>query len=169
LEFWAYALLVFQARRNNNTARALHSRQFRTNLEHRRSVLGTPIVTPCPADPHTSVQAPNESISLKRFAQGIQQMAHLLLAYGAEAGSGACDCVGEGVSSALRLPCESGDDQRSAVTSARHCIRRRAGRPHHRLAQLAWCTVPTDSRCGWLEQRLPPWLRVHARLETARV
>jgi acetylornithine deacetylase/succinyl-diaminopimelate desuccinylase-like protein len=54
-----------------------------------RSVLGTPIVTLGTSDPYTSVHAPNESISLERFAQGIRHMARLLLAYGEEAGSGA--------------------------------------------------------------------------------
>jgi acetylornithine deacetylase/succinyl-diaminopimelate desuccinylase-like protein len=53
-----------------------------------RSVLETPIVTLGTADPYTSVHAPNESISLACFAQGIRHMARLLLAYGAEAGSG---------------------------------------------------------------------------------
>ena len=50
-----------------------------------RSVLGTPIVTLGSADPYTSVHAPNESMSLDRFAQAIRHMARLLLAYGAEA------------------------------------------------------------------------------------
>ncbi len=54
-----------------------------------RSVLGTPIVTLGTADPYTGVHAPNESISLERFAQGIRHMARLLHAYGKDAGSGA--------------------------------------------------------------------------------
>jgi acetylornithine deacetylase/succinyl-diaminopimelate desuccinylase-like protein len=49
-----------------------------------RSVLGTPIVSLGTSDPYTSVHAPNESISLARFAQGIRHMARLLLAYGAQ-------------------------------------------------------------------------------------
>jgi acetylornithine deacetylase/succinyl-diaminopimelate desuccinylase-like protein len=48
-----------------------------------RAELGTPIVTLGTADPYTAVHAPNESISLERFVQGAQHMAHLLLAYGA--------------------------------------------------------------------------------------
>lgn len=51
-----------------------------------RSALGTPIVTLGSADPYTSVHAPNESISLERFAQAIRHMARLLLAYGADSG-----------------------------------------------------------------------------------
>ncbi len=47
-----------------------------------RTELGVPIVTLGASDPYTAVHAPNESISLERFVQGAQHMAHLLLAYG---------------------------------------------------------------------------------------
>jgi len=49
-----------------------------------RSALKTPIVTLGPGDPESKAHAPNESLSLARFAQGTRHMARLLMAYGGE-------------------------------------------------------------------------------------
>jgi acetylornithine deacetylase/succinyl-diaminopimelate desuccinylase-like protein len=47
-----------------------------------RKHLGVPFVSLGPGDEDSAAHAPNESISLARFAQGTKHMAHLLLAYG---------------------------------------------------------------------------------------
>ena len=47
-----------------------------------RAYLGTPIVTLGPGDPASRAHAPNESMSLARFAQGTKHMARLLMAFG---------------------------------------------------------------------------------------
>ncbi len=47
-----------------------------------RAHLRTPVVTLGTGDPQTGAHAPNESVSLERFAQGTRHMARLLLAYG---------------------------------------------------------------------------------------